>query len=139
MRTTEDAERIRREMARIRSEIDHNVEDIVDNARILADWRYYVHAYPWAAAAAALAAGYLLVPRRIEIVSPDAETLLDLARRNRIVVEANPRREKRERSLLNSMFTLAANAAVRGLIAFVGQQAGKLFAEQAAEEEAQPV
>jgi len=57
------ASSIRQQMTTIRGAVRDDVETIVDNARLTADWRYYVHQYPWACAAASAAIGYFIVPR----------------------------------------------------------------------------
>jgi len=57
------ASSIRQQMTTIRGAVRDDVETIVDNARLTADWRYYVHQYPWACAAASAAIGYFVVPR----------------------------------------------------------------------------
>jgi fluoride ion exporter CrcB/FEX len=53
---------IQRQMAVIRTHLPGEVGGIVTNVRRLADWRYYIRAFPLGSLAAAAAAGYLLVP-----------------------------------------------------------------------------
>jgi hypothetical protein len=57
-----DAEDIQRQMRSVRSHLSADVNELVENARDMADWRYYVRRYPWASVAAAAAVGFLLVP-----------------------------------------------------------------------------
>lgn len=54
---------LRLQMAQIRAAGRENAENIVDSARRSTDWRYYVKQYPWATIGAAVAVGYLLIPR----------------------------------------------------------------------------
>lgn len=55
---------IRRRMDEVRCDLDEDVQEIVEGARGMANWRYYVKAYPWACLGAAIFAGYLIAPRR---------------------------------------------------------------------------
>ena len=130
--TPDSAEEIQRQMARIRCELHEDMTGIVANARTMTDWRYYVGRYPWACVGAAVLAGYFIVPRRLEVVRPDPEALLALARQNKLVVTDKPVPRTRGK-VVGPLFNLAANMLVRGLIAYAGQQAGKVFGQEAAE------
>lgn len=55
---------IRQRMKEVRQELDEDVQEIVEGARDLRDWRSYVRSYPWVCLGAAVAVGYLIVPRR---------------------------------------------------------------------------
>lgn len=127
-----EAEAILQEMDRIRCSLHSDVEDIVENARVMSDWRYYARTYPWACFGIATAVGYLVIPRRLEIMSPDAKTLAKLAKNNQLVVTQQAEPHKKG-GFAGSMFTLLANLAVRGAISYVGQQMGKVAGIQAAE------
>ena len=128
---------IREEMARIRCDLHDDVEGVVENARVISDWRYYPAAYPWAAVAAAAGLGYMIVPRRVQIVSPDPEVLERLARKQKLVV-APPKAVRERKGLGSQAFSFLASLAVRGLLAYLGQQAGKHVGRQAAEAESAP-
>lgn len=51
------ADAIQGQMAKIRSDLHADVRGIVENARVITDWKYYVRRYPWASVAGAAAAG----------------------------------------------------------------------------------
>ncbi len=128
MSDNRDAESLQREMARVRDVLVDEVEGIVTNARELSDWRYYVRRHPWACVGAAAAVGFLAVPRRLQVVTPDAESLAKLAKQNRLVV--TPRVEpQKSGGLTASLLTLGANMLFRSAIAFVGQQMAKHMAD----------
>jgi hypothetical protein len=59
-----EVDEIRRQMAMIRSELHHDMREVVAGASAAADWRAYVRQHPWIAAGLAFASGYMLVPRR---------------------------------------------------------------------------
>jgi len=129
-----EVDQVRRQMARIRCELDENVEQVVESARQMTDWRYYVRAYPWAALGLAFVAGYFVVPRRVEIVKPDADEIYKLAKKNRIVVQDNTSASKKaDRGMGGAILNFVANMATRSLMAYVGQQVGKMAGIQAAE------
>lgn len=132
------AEDIRHQMNTIRSNLGGEVDGIVANAQQLTDWRHYVRSFPWASLGAAAALGFAAVPRKLQILSPDKETLAQLARENRLVVQQQTEVSQRP-GVVASMFNLAGNMALRAGIAYLGQQAGKIFGEQAADEPATEV
>ena len=80
---TQQADVLRREMRSIRREFGDSVEELVENAERLMDWRYYWERYPWAMVGAAALLGYFVVPRRIVAMSMsvDGHSLDDLAHR----------------------------------------------------------
>jgi hypothetical protein len=63
MTSTAEIEQLQAEMARIRRDLNGNVDEIVESAKELTDWRLFVRSYPWASVGAAVAAGYLVAPR----------------------------------------------------------------------------
>jgi hypothetical protein len=54
------AEEIQRQMQSVRTSMRADVKELVENARDMADWHYYVRRYPIASVAAAAAAGFAL-------------------------------------------------------------------------------
>lgn len=136
MSTSDEAKAIRSQMAQIRVDLGEEMEGIVGQARVLTDWRYYVRNYPWRCAAGAALLGYLVVPRRLGVIRPDAATLAKLARKNQLVVKQQPDIQRRGR-FAGPLLGLAANMATKAAMAYMGQQAGRFFEQQAlAQEEA---
>lgn len=126
MGTSEDAAAIQREMARVRSSLHGDVAGLVENARVMTDWRHYVRQYPWACLGGAALVGYMLIPRRVEIVSPDADTLAKLAARNQLVVQQKAKAEPKS-SLATTAMTMVTHMVMRAVLAYASQQAGKLM------------
>jgi hypothetical protein len=79
-KSADTAEDIQSQMRQVRRELGEDAQEIVDNARILADWKHYVRTYPWICVGVALAAGYFLVPSRSRVIRPDAKTLAEWAK-----------------------------------------------------------
>ncbi|MBW3598050.1 MAG: hypothetical protein KY475_12325 [Planctomycetes bacterium] len=127
------ADQIREQMSQVRRELGLSYGEAVENARDLANWRYYVRNYPWAALGAAAVIGYLVVPNRLEIVSPSAKELMKLADKNKLVVERQPPAETR--GVSGALFTMMANLLVRGLISYAGQKLGKSTGRETAKAE----
>ena len=120
---------IRQRMEEVRCDLDEDVQGIVEGARDMRDWRSYVRTYPWVCVGAAVAVGYLLVPRRPVAMQPDAEALTELVKQS--CLAATPRLTligKSRGLLLRSMGNLIAQE----VSSYVGQQAHKLFPPQAA-------
>jgi hypothetical protein len=118
---------ILRRMEEVRCDVDEDVQEIVEGARDMGKWRYYVKNYPWVCLGAALAAGYLIVPRRSVGMQPDAQKVEDL-------VKPSPLLETTTSSLTSNVVAivlpLVGNLVMRGVAAYVGQQADKLFASE---------
>ena len=119
----EKVDKVRQRMQTLRGDLRHDMHEVAADMRSVSDWKYYVRRFPWGSIATAAIAGYLVVPRRPEIVSPDAETLAALAKRDQLVVKRRPHAGK-SRSLIGTAATMAATGLARAAIAYVGQQFG---------------
>ena len=76
---------------------------------------------------AALAVGYLIVPRRAVGMQPDTQTLAELANQSRALAASHLPTKGSARGLL---LAWAGNLVMRGVSAYALRQAGKLFAAQ---------
>jgi hypothetical protein len=105
---------IQRRMAQVRHELHEDVREAVKGAQELTDWRSQVRNHPWLALGAAVAVGYLIVPRRREpapaivTVAPAAAAVPSSAA---VPQAAAP--EKKRWGLIGSAFGLLAPIAVR--------------------------
>ncbi len=126
---------IRRQMHSIRQQLPQEMDGIVVGARQLVDWKHYVRRFPWGSLAAAAAAGYLSVPRRVEVQRPDPETLAKLAKQQRLVVEPRSRVEEKP-GLLESAVNFAGNMLLRAGMAYVGQRIGGIVGFEKGKEDA---
>lgn len=128
-----EASEIRQRMSAIRHDIEDDVDGIVRNAQELTNWKHYVRTFPWESLAAAVTAGYIVVPRRLEVVSPDAAQLATLARKDRIVVTNSPSSEARP-GLLTNAANLAATAIMRTALGYATHRFGASLGSSATEE-----
>ncbi len=112
-------ELIRGKMDFIRHKLDDDVTHVKQSAKTLSNWKYYVKKYPWVCLGAAAAVGYLVVPRKLQIQTPDAKTLEKLARKNRLVVENKPKAQAQS-GAIGAAFTFLSGLALRTAAAHVG-------------------
>lgn len=125
------AETIRKEMQHVRREIADDMHDVVESTRQMTNWRSYVNRYPLVCLGAAAAVGFMIVPKRVEIVSPDVDALLRLAKKNKLVVNNEPTAQAKS-GFAGAMLGLVGNAVLRAGIAYVGQNLGKVSGGAAA-------
>lgn len=125
---TRPAATIREEMQHVRCEIADDMDDVVESARQMADWRCYVKRYPLAFVGAAAVAGFVMVPKRVERIEPNVETLLKLAKRNGLVVKSAPESSVNS-GLAKTLIGLVGGAALRYGVALAGQHLQKFVSE----------
>lgn len=82
---------LRRQMSHVRRELHHDFQGVSQQAQRLTDWRHYVRSSPLLSTGIAILAGYLAVPRKLQIDSVDPDDLAKLAKQQRIVVESQPK------------------------------------------------
>jgi len=119
---SDEGDEILRQMREVRAELREDVQELVVSAKEMADWKRYVQAYPWLCAGAALAAGFVLVPQRAHIVHPDADGLIELAKRHKLVVKMDGDEKKPRRGLFAELLTLAAGALLQGGMKILSKQ-----------------
>ena len=117
-----------RQVNEVRCNLVNDVEELVESARTLADWRYYVRAYPWVCLAGAAAAGFLAVPSRLEVLRPSADALEELVRRKQLTVTSNGPAHAGT-GIGGVVVGMLVNAALRGATSYLGQSAARFFAE----------
>lgn len=115
---------IQARMKELRRDLDDDVQDIVEDARDMRDWRSYVRTYPWLCLGAAVAAGYLIVPRRTSGFPSVGQAAAELASQGRSKVKTLPPAAAAGRTLL----TTVGNLVIRELTSYALQQASKILA-----------
>ena len=111
-------------MQHLRCEIDDEMENMAASARDMVDWKHYVKTYPLICFGAAVALGFLIVPKRATALRPDLATLNELARNGHLVVEPAP---AAMRGLGGALLAAVANIAVRQAAAYLGRTVGHLL------------
>ena len=128
------AETLRQKMSQVRNDLDHAVGEVIENARELTDWRHYVREYPFACVGAALAVGFVIVPQKIRVMSPTSDQLEQLAKRDHLIVKPSKTAGPPTPGWKRKALTMGANLLFRAALTYLGQQAGKMVGEQAAQE-----
>jgi hypothetical protein len=110
-------------MQQLRCDIDEDMEDMAANARSIVDWKHYVKTYPWVCLGAAVALGFLIVPKRSREIRPDVATLTELARTGHLVIKSAAATD----GVTGALLATVANIAVRKATEYLGQRAGRLL------------
>lgn len=133
------------EMRQVRSNMGLEVHELVENARgmverarVLADWRYYLRKFPGTSLSLAAAAGYLLVPRREKVFQTDAGEFARLARKNGLVVKVEEPGAKAQTTAasvggsgkLAPLVNLAVGIAMQRGLTLLEKQVAHLFESQ---------
>jgi len=124
----DEAESILQQMREVRVELRDDVRQMVDSAHNMVDFSRYVRAYPWLCVGAALAAGYLVVPQRSVVIRPDAEALIELARKHKLFVKTEEPTAKKKRSgLFAELLGLAASTLLQGGLKVATSELSRAF------------
>ncbi|HEX5472857.1 MAG TPA: hypothetical protein VFW73_13280 [Lacipirellulaceae bacterium] len=121
MANQDSADVIRQRMAELRRELSYDVRDVGRSARAMTNLSFYVRQFPWATMAAAVAAGYILVPKKREVVYPDPHTLADLVKHQQVRIDASAA-AKESQSVLRTLLVMGLTWAARTGLNYVGQQ-----------------
>jgi hypothetical protein len=124
--STQQIDEIQGQMRQIRVEMRDDVQGLVDNARKLGDWQYYVKTYPWACLAVAAAAGYLIVPSKVHVIQPDPKALVELAKARQISVTADVQ-PKANGGIAKGLLNMAAGMIIQGGLAVLSGQIHRLL------------
>lgn len=127
MSDNSEVQRLRQQMDEIRCDLNDDMHDFVASAKTLTDYRFYLKEYPWACMAAVAAVGYLVVPNRVRIISPDVETLTKLAKKNHLLVKSKPETTQEKSGTLGWALGLLTSALMRSAIGYASQNAGKIL------------
>ena len=117
-------ESVRARMQQLRCEIDRDMEDVSASARTMVDWKHYLKTHPWVCFGAAVALGFLIVPKRSRVIRPDLATLTEPARTGHLVGKPA---SAATHGLIDALLATVANIAVQRATAYLGQSMGRLL------------
>jgi hypothetical protein len=123
MASDDSAEDIRRRMAELRRELSSDVREVSRSARVMTDWRFYVRRFPLATAAIALAAGYMLVPKKkeVKVISPDPDALAEMFKKEQLRVQT-PASAKESQGLLKTLLLMGITWAAKTGMNYMGER-----------------
>lgn len=119
-------DQIRLRMQSLRTDLHHDVREVVISTREMTDWKTYVRRYPWVCVGLAAGIGYLVVPAKVykEYVQPTDKQVLKLAKDDRLHINTEPIGRPKA-SIVNTALTFVMSAVLRSAMAYAGQQLGK--------------
>lgn len=115
------ADDIRRQMHITRQRVRAEVNEVVDGAKQLADWRFYPRQFPWLTLGAATAVGFAAIPRRREPVAPDIKALEAFAREHKLEIEPG-KSTARKAGVMGAVLATAGSALLRFGVAYAGRE-----------------
>jgi hypothetical protein len=141
----ESAEVIRRRMAELRRELTCDVRDVsrstremAERAQEIANPLFYVRRYPLLTAAAAAAIGYLLIPKKKQVITPSPEMLAELVRNHQVKLDTS-KVSSESQGMLKSLVVMGLTWGLRTGLNYAGQQLAAAMTKPAtAEETSQP-
>jgi hypothetical protein len=116
-----DADAVRKRMAELRRELTCDVRDVRTSARAMANPSFYIRKFPWATIAIAAAVGYLLVPKKKQVVQPDTEALAEMIRKHQVKLDTS-QVSAESKGMLKSLAVMGLTWAARTGMNYVIQQ-----------------
>lgn len=118
-------EEIRSQMMAVRSEIDEDMDDLVEGAKSLFDWRDYIRSFPVASLGAAALAGFLVVPKKRHPIESDAASVAKYLKNERLVVA--PGAKVNQGSMLTTLLAAVTAAGIKHAVSHFGGEASRAF------------
>jgi hypothetical protein len=133
----ESAEEIRKRMAALRRELVCDVEDVTRSAKAMASPSFYIRKFPWATLAVAAGVGYLLIPKKKQIVQPDMEALAELVRKNQVNINTSKAAEESQ-GMLKTLAVMGLTYVAKAGMNYLLQQLTTTAAKPKQQPEAAP-
>jgi hypothetical protein len=116
----ESADEICKRMASLRRELTHDVEDVTRSAKAMASPSFYVRKFPWATLAIAAGVGYLLIPKKKQVIKPDMEALAELVRKNQVKI--NTAKAEESQGMVKTLAVMGLSWAAKTGMNYIMQQ-----------------
>ncbi len=128
------AEVVRLHMEQLRSDLGQQMDETVEKARTLLNWRHYVRTYPWTAVAVAAAAGFMIAPRGAKRCRAawDGESQVGSKGRG---TSQSERTAMVEGGLAAVVANTVGSALTRGMANYLAQQVEKWVATRSAKDD----
>src|SRR6478735_1918785 len=121
-------------MAELRRELAYDMQDVSRSAKAMASPSFYIRKFPWATLAVAAGLGYLLIPKKRQVVQPDMEALAELVRKNQVNINTSKAAESEGmvKTLAVMGLTWAAKAGMNYVVQQMATAASKAKSPNAA-------
>ena len=127
----DEIDAVTRRMAELRRELTGDVRQVSRDARVMTDWTFYVRRFPWAMVGIAAVAGFVLIPRKKQIISPNQEALAEMVKKNQLRLDVDHKQEKP--GMLRALVAMATTWAVKAGMEYVGERARSAAVHKARE------
>ena len=117
----EPAESIRRRMAELRRELTCDVRDVGRSARAMTNASFYIRKFPWATLAVAAGVGYMLIPKKKQVIYPDPNTLAELVRKNQVRLDTSKAAQE-SHGMLKTLVVMGLSWAARTGLNYIGRR-----------------
>jgi hypothetical protein len=117
----EPAEKICRRMAELRRELACDVQDVTRSAKAMASPSFYIRKFPWATLAVAAGLGYMLIPKKKQVVQPDMKALAELVRKNQVKIDTS-KASNETQGMLKSLMVMGLSYAAKSGMNYLIQQ-----------------
>jgi hypothetical protein len=118
----EPAEKICKRMAELRRELVHDMRDVSRSAKAMASPSFYIRKFPWATLAVAAGVGYMLIPKKKQVVQPDMAALAELLRKNHAPINVSQAAEESP-GMVKTLAMMGLTWAAKAGMNYVIQQA----------------
>jgi len=108
-------------MAELRRELIHDVQDVTRSAKAMASPSFYMRKFPWATLAIAAGVGYMLIPKKKQVVHPDMEALAELVRKNQVQINTAKASEESQ-GMVKTLVVMGLTYAAKAGMNYVFQQ-----------------
>jgi hypothetical protein len=117
----ESADQIRKRMAELRRELSCDMQDVSRSAKAMASPSFYIRKFPWATLAVAAGVGYLLIPKKKQVVRPDMDALAELVRKNQVNINTSKASEESQ-GMLKTLVVMGLSYAAKTGMNYLVQQ-----------------
>ncbi len=121
MTPEEQAESIRKRMAELRRELTCDVEEVSRSAKAMASPSFYIRKFPWATLAVAAGVGYMLIPKKKQVIQPDMAALAELIKKNQLNINAAKAAEEAP-GMVKTLAVMGLTWAARAGMNYIVQQ-----------------
>src|SRR5215467_10342479 len=133
----ESAEEIRKRMAELRRELVCDVQDVTRSAKAMASPSFYIRKFPWATLAVAAGVGYMLIPKKKQVIRPDMEALAELVRKNQVNINTSKAAEESQ-GMLKTLAVMGLSYAAKAGMNYLLEQLTTNAAKAQQQPEAAP-